>query len=197
MADTATGGNGGGSMAPLQETTEQARREAARLAQQAREEASRITHEVSDRARAIVDGEKEAIIRQFDGLAEALKAAQQKLEENQQQTVAHYAAAAADNLQRLSQGLRDADLQTVLQQAENLARRQPVLFLGGAVAAGFLLARFLQSPRGPGRGQRPEPWHQQPQSVGSPMGEGSDRPSTAQPATGAGATAGTKVGENI
>jgi hypothetical protein len=52
---------------------------------------------------------------------------------------------AADQVERLSTYLRDSSFEDVIREAEDMARRQPLLFLGGAFLAGFLGARFLKS----------------------------------------------------
>ena len=61
----------------------------------------------------------------------------------------HYFSSCANNLARstdvLSERLRDRDIETLLTQAKDYSRRQPAVFIGGAIATGFLLARFMKS----------------------------------------------------
>jgi hypothetical protein len=47
----------------------------------------------------------------------------------------------ADELASFAQRLHGNDLQGVLSEIERFARRQPALFTGAAIAAGFALAR--------------------------------------------------------
>ncbi|HET7879833.1 MAG TPA: hypothetical protein VFL55_03035 [Acetobacteraceae bacterium] len=49
----------------------------------------------------------------------------------------------ADRLSDFAQTLRSNDLNTLLARAEDFARRQPVLFTGAAMAAGFMLSRAV------------------------------------------------------
>jgi hypothetical protein len=78
--------------------------------------------------------------------AEALRKSAREMQGGEgQATVARVAQSAADGLERLSGNLRNKDLDTLVRDAESLARRQPVLFFGAAVAAGFLAMRFLKS----------------------------------------------------
>ena len=56
-----------------------------------------------------------------------------------------YTDQAADGVDRMARSLRDQDLETTLHQAEDFARWQPAVFMGGAVALGFMLSRFLKS----------------------------------------------------
>jgi len=48
-------------------------------------------------------------------------------------------------LERLSGTLRNKDLDGMVRDAESFARRQPLVFFGAAMAAGFLAVRFLKS----------------------------------------------------
>jgi HSP20 family molecular chaperone IbpA len=52
---------------------------------------------------------------------------------------------AADGLERIAERVREQDFSALWYQVESFARRQPGLFLGGAFAAGFALARFVKS----------------------------------------------------
>lgn len=47
----------------------------------------------------------------------------------------------ADDLEDLSDVIRDLRLSSVLREAEHLVRRRPVVFSVGAIAAGYLIAR--------------------------------------------------------
>jgi hypothetical protein len=52
---------------------------------------------------------------------------------------------AGRELERFSRFLRDADAEDMIRSAESFARREPLLFLGGAFTLGILTARFLKS----------------------------------------------------
>ena len=52
---------------------------------------------------------------------------------------------AADQLDRFSTRLRERNVSELLHDAQQLARRQPALFIGGAFVLGLLGARFLKS----------------------------------------------------
>ena len=51
----------------------------------------------------------------------------------------------ADQVDRVSQYLRDRDLNTFVRDAETFARRHPDVFLGGTFIAGLILARFFKA----------------------------------------------------
>jgi hypothetical protein len=55
------------------------------------------------------------------------------------------AGRAAQEIDRASRYLHDHEVKDLVRDAEVLARRRPAVFVGGTLAAGFLLARFLRS----------------------------------------------------
>jgi ElaB/YqjD/DUF883 family membrane-anchored ribosome-binding protein len=57
---------------------------------------------------------------------------------------ARAAETAAERLERLSGALKNKDIDSVVRDAESFARREPMLFLGVAVAAGFIAMRLLK-----------------------------------------------------
>ncbi len=52
---------------------------------------------------------------------------------------------AAESVDRMADDVRSRDLGEVLATLADFGRRQPVAFFGGAVVAGFLVARFFKS----------------------------------------------------
>jgi hypothetical protein len=67
------------------------------------------------------------------------------LREQDQDPIGQYADRAAEQVERFSGFLRERDADQLIGEAENLARRQPAVFLGGAFALGVLGARFLKA----------------------------------------------------
>ena len=59
--------------------------------------------------------------------------------------VDEHAERAADQLERLATRLKNKDAAELFRDAQNLARRQPALFVGSAFVLGLLGARFLKS----------------------------------------------------
>jgi predicted AlkP superfamily pyrophosphatase or phosphodiesterase len=58
---------------------------------------------------------------------------------------ARYSNQVADRVERASTYLEEHDLDELMVEAEDFARRQPELFIGGAFTLGLLAARFLKS----------------------------------------------------
>ena len=78
-------------------------------------------------------------------VAQALRQTGQQVREQDQGAVAQYIDGAADQLERISDQLQTQDLGQLVEATERFARRQPVLFVGSALAVGFLATRFLRS----------------------------------------------------
>ncbi len=56
-----------------------------------------------------------------------------------------YIRKAAEQVDGVSEGIRNGNLNDLVQNAQSFARRQPTAFLGIAVLAGFGVVRFLKS----------------------------------------------------
>lgn len=115
------------------------------MADQMRHEAHRLTEEAKSRGRSLLEGQKEAAAAEIEGMANALQTTAQQLSEQEQPSTAHYVYRASETLARMAGALRDRDFGALIKQTEDFARHQPGVFLGGAVATGFLLSRFLKS----------------------------------------------------
>lgn len=66
----------------------------------------------------------------------------------------------ADHIEDVATKLRTADVQKLAGQATEMARRNPLLFIGGAAIAGFAAARFLKArdPHPTGYADHTDPW---------------------------------------
>ena len=122
------------------------------MEQQAREATEEVTREAREaagqmkqQAYSAADKQKDAAAQQVGSWAQALRTASEDLRNQGQDIVAGYIGQAADGLERASGTVRERDVDDLIGTVEDFARRQPVAFLGGAVAAGFGLARFMRS----------------------------------------------------
>ena len=64
---------------------------------------------------------------------------------DQTSSYAPYADQAANQVQRLAKYLHTHEVNQIVDEAEDWARRDPMLALGGAFVLGLLAARFLKS----------------------------------------------------
>lgn len=84
------------------------------------------------------------------GMAGALHRAAGDLKP-ENEAMGRYTDMAAERLDQFAGYLRGANWTDVLEEAEDMARRQPAWFIGGAMAAGFLMARLIKNTAEPGR----------------------------------------------
>lgn len=104
----------------------------------------RLVQEAKETGKSLLDNQKRAAAESLDGWAEALHRAAEQLQHDDS-SVAMFARRAAEGLAGFSGSLRQRDVDSLLAQAQDFARRRPAIFLGGALATGFVLARFLKS----------------------------------------------------
>lgn len=86
-----------------------------------------------------------AVAEQTRRVADALHQTGEHLAQEDQEGLSYYLREAADSLNRFSNRLTRGDVDDLLREARDTARRNPALLLGGAIAAGFLLTRFIKS----------------------------------------------------
>jgi hypothetical protein len=132
--------------------TEAAQEEAEHLTDRAREktgelrrQAEEAAHGMRDRARSIADKQKHVAGGRVEGVAHALRRAADDLREQGQPMIAEYSRYAAEGLESMAQSLDRRDVDDFVEGVESFARQRPVAFLGGAMVAGFALARFMKS----------------------------------------------------
>lgn len=118
-----------------------AKDKAAELGQEARG----MADEAKQQMRAAAEQQKEQGATRLSGFAGALRTASDDLGRQGQDFAATYMQQAADGLERVSDAMRHQDLDQLVAHVEDFARRQPIAFLGGAVLAGFGLARVMKS----------------------------------------------------
>ena len=124
---------------------EQASGKAENLKEEAKKRASHYLEEARERARSAIDERKEGLAHDVGDFAHALRASASDLQDHQKGYVAQYVEQAASSVEQIADTLHRQDLRDLMRHTEDFARRQPGLFIGGAVAAGFALARFLKS----------------------------------------------------
>jgi hypothetical protein len=114
-------------------------------ASELKQEVHAATEQAKEQVRSAATHQKDAAARQMDGFAHALMAASDDLRGRGQEFAAEYVREAASGLERASDAVRERDLDEIIANVEDFARRQPVAFLGGAVVAGFGIARLMRS----------------------------------------------------
>jgi hypothetical protein len=132
--------------------TEAAKETAEHLSERAKEkggdlkrQAERAADDMLDRARSVAVDQKNAAASGMEGIAHALRTASDDLQGQGQPMFAEYSRHLAEGLQSMADSVGRRDVDDLVGSVEDFARARPVAFLGGAVVAGFALARFMKS----------------------------------------------------
>ena len=110
------------------------------VAKEAQSRAASLAGEVGSQATAAVETQKSGLAGRLEDMAQAVHRSGEQLE-GHQDWLAHLIEQGADELGALAGTLRTNDLQSLLGNLGSLAKRQPALFVGASMAAGFALAR--------------------------------------------------------
>jgi hypothetical protein len=188
-----------------QQAAGQVQDKAQQAAGQAKEQAQQVAGQGKDRAKTLVDERSTQAGEQVSTQASDIRTVGQKLREEGKEGPAKIADQAADRAERLGGYLKDSNADRILQDLEELGRKQPLAVMFGGLALGFAASRFLKASsseryeqRGSGM-NRPRPeYASRPDFASRPpalpqRSAGSDGPSVAvedrpMPATGVGAT---------
>ena len=117
-----------------------------RSAAAAKESARHLGDQMRDAMTSLIEEQKERMAAAVHGFAETLRQTAETLERDAKPAAAQYADQAAAQVDRLSARVRQQHWQDMVAQLETFARRQPQLFIAGAVAAGFIVGRLLAQP---------------------------------------------------
>lgn len=129
----------------VQEKVDQAQQKASEVADEAKKQASVLTDQAKTKAKSSLHSQKEMAAQELHGVARALRQTGGNLREQDQTMFAQYSNQMADRVDRASTYLEEHDLEDLVYEAEDFARRRPELFIGGAFTLGLLAARFLKS----------------------------------------------------
>ena len=126
------------------EVSGQVKETVGQVTEQAQQAAGQVVDQARQQVSSRLAGQKERAAEGLTGVVHALRQTSQQLREQDQQAVTDYIETAASQVERISNYLKQNDLGKSVDDVERFARRQPVLFLGGAFVLGLLGARFLR-----------------------------------------------------
>jgi len=116
------------------------------LIDQAQEKVGEVTDKVKEQATSQVSSQKDRAAEGLGNVAQAIRQTGNQLRQNEQVApVAQYTDQLAMGVETVSNYLRDHSLSDIVGEVERFARREPALFLGGALTLGLLGGRFLRS----------------------------------------------------
>ena len=153
--------------------------------EQVQEKASQLGDRIQETARDQIDQRSTDAGERVQSLSSDLRSVGERLREDGKEGPANLAEQAADRAERFGGYLSDSDANTILEDVEDLGRRQPWLVLAGGIAAGIVSARLLKassSSRYQARRQASTstpPMQTQPEQIG--VTPTTARPQTASP----------------
>lgn len=121
-----------------------AKTEASDLAHDLKAHGEHLVQDAKTRAQDMAEQQKAAGADQVEGIARAVGKAADELEAASPQ-LAQYVRNAASAAEGFSSSLRNRNFGEILEDVTAYARREPVMFFGITVAAGFAISRFLKS----------------------------------------------------
>ena len=110
------------------------------VAQDAQARGASLASEVKDNVASTAQAGKDGLAGRLEDVAQAVHRSGEQLE-GHQDWIAGLVERGADELATLAETLRTNDLRSLMSNLQDLARRQPALFTGASLAAGFALAR--------------------------------------------------------
>ena len=114
------------------------------LGQQVSDKAGEAIEKVSEQARQTAATQKERLVGGLDATAHAIRQTGENVRQ-QQPMVADYAEKAAVRVDGVRDYLREREIEDVVTDVQNYARRNKALFLGGTMLLGFMAARLVKS----------------------------------------------------
>jgi hypothetical protein len=141
MGQTSSNGSQGSKYEPY----DQARQKTGEVIDQVQEKVGEVADQVKEQATSQISSQKDQIAEGLGSMAQMIRFAGDQLRQNNQGMFADYTDRAAHSVENASKFLRERELGEIVGEVENFARREPVLFLGGAFTLGLLAARFLKS----------------------------------------------------
>jgi hypothetical protein len=160
--------------------TTQEKHPLAEAGQQATETAGRLAERAADVGLRQADRGREKAAEGIDHVARGIRRFSSDLEV-EQPAMADAASTAADQAERVARYLRNNDAREIISKVEGAARKQPLLFLGGAFVLGVAISRFIKAAATGSNGGSERP-------IGQSMNRSEDP--NAYRATGPGSSAG-------
>lgn len=122
----------------------------ARLAKdEATQRISKVTQALKEEAARVAKDQKDWAAGEIGSVGSAIHEAARKLHDSRIDAVAEYVDAAAQRFDDVAHYLEDHELSELVEPVADVVRRHPMAFVGGFLAAGILLGRFLKAGEPP------------------------------------------------
>ncbi|MGB3555130.1 MAG: hypothetical protein WBA25_10885 [Jannaschia sp.] len=138
MTNETSSGRGSGA-----KSTSDAKATADKAATEVKADAKDAAKTIAAEARSQADAAKSTVADEISGISSALRTAADEMRTGspQERTFGQL----ADGLADASDAMRDKDLGTMVRDLSDFARRNPLVFLGGAALVGFVATRFAKA----------------------------------------------------
>jgi hypothetical protein len=120
----------------------------AEAGQQAGESVGHLAERAADIGLQQADRGKEQAAMGISHVADSIRRVSMDMQGEQPQ-IASVAETAADQAERIATYLQQTDAREIISKVEDVARRQPLIFLGGAFLLGVAASRFIKAASGP------------------------------------------------
>jgi len=138
--DSSTSGSG------IQDTAVKAQQMTGEMIDQAQEKVGDVAGKVKEQANSQISTKKNQAAESLGNVADAIRQTGDQLRKNEQAApVAQYTDQLAHGVEMVSNYLQNKSPSDIVREVERFARREPALFLGGALTLGLLAGRFLRS----------------------------------------------------
>jgi hypothetical protein len=127
--------------------SESAKQEAHTVAEHVRSQARDAQHKAEEKVGSTFEEQKGRMARDVTGLASALRKTADELRDQDQENLAVYLRSAANVTGKVAESIEGKDMRDLVGNADDLARREPLLLFAGAAALGFLASRALRTTR--------------------------------------------------
>ena len=129
---------------PINEPTASDDDAVARAGQQAGESIGHVAERATELGFRQADSRRQQLAQGLQNLAGGIRRASNEMQD-EQPAVASVAQTAAEQTDRVAEFLRETDAREIVHNVEEMARRQPLLFLGGAFVLGLAASRLLKA----------------------------------------------------
>lgn len=117
--------------------------------QEITQDAGTLAQRATDLGLQQADRGREQAAQGLEQLSDSIRRVSQEME-TEQPAIANVAGTAAEQAERIAEYLRTTDVREMIGTVEDVARRQPLLFVGGAFLLGVAASRFIKAAGGSG-----------------------------------------------
>lgn len=139
----------GSSQSSLERAREEAARQGSAALSSLKEGARSLGEEAQERVSGYAETGKQAVTENLETFAQAIRKASDELSERDQTMAAQLIRHGATTLERVTRSIEGSSLEDMIRQVRTFARNNPTAFIGGAMLAGFAMARFARASSQP------------------------------------------------